>query len=160
MLFVNYKIGAPRDTVYENLSDTERVAAEEKYETEKGAPKFHLKEYGKLLRIKCEMTGRATKDNGFIGGTAFWGRVTEKNGKTSVRGIITTSPIYHLAFIALFIAIICIGISIGGISFTPILMLGFDIILFKDEFKKQPLIKRYILRAFKITYKEQNGKTR
>ena len=154
MLFVNYKIGAPRDTVYENLSDTERVAAEEKYETEKGAPKFHLKEYGKLLRIKCEMTGRATKDNGFIGGTAFWGRVTEKNGKTCVRGIITTSMIYHLVFIALLITAICIGFSIGGFPLTAVLLIPFDIFMFKDEFKKQPLIKRYIIRALKITYKE------
>ena len=158
MLFVNYKIGAPRDAVYNNLMDSERVECEEKYDTEKGIPKFHLKEYGKFLRIKCEMTGRATKDNGFIGGTAFWGRVTEKDGRTCVRGLITTSPIYHLVFLAFFIAIICIGISIGGFSPTAIILLGFDILMFKDEFKKQPLIKRYILRALKITYRELNGK--
>ena len=156
MLLVNYKIGAPRDTVYKNLFDAERVEREEQYDTSKGIPKFHLKEYGKFLRIKCEMTGRATKDNGFIGGTAFWGRVTEKNGKTCVRGLITTSPIYHLAFLAFFIAIICIGISIGGFSLTPIFLLAFDILMFKDEFKKQPLIKRYIFRALKITYRETN----
>ena len=156
MLFVNYKIGAPREVVCKNLYDTERVEAEEKYNTERGTPKFHLKEYGKYLRIKCEMTGRATKDNGFIGGTSFIGRVTEKDGKTRVFGLITTSPIYHLAFIALFIAIICIGISIGGFSPTAIILVAFDILMFKDEFKKQPLIKRYIFRALKITYKELN----
>ena len=158
MLFVNYKIGAPRDVVYKNLMDTERVESEEKYDTEKGIPKFHLKEYGKFLRIKCEMTGRATKDNGFIGGTSFIGRVTEKNGKTRVSGIITTSLIYHLVFIGLLITAICIGISIGGFPLTAVLLIPFDILMFKDEFKKQPLIKRYIFRALKITYRELNGK--
>ena len=158
MLFVNYKIGAPRDTVCKNLFDSERVESEEKYDTAKGTPKFHIKEHGKYLRIKCEMTGRATKDNGFIGGTSFIGRVTEKDGKTRVFGLITTSPIYHLAFLALFIATICIGISIGGFSPTAIILVAFDILMFKDEFKKQPLIKRYIFRALKITYKEISEK--
>jgi hypothetical protein len=135
---------------------TERVEEEEKFDTSRGTPKFHLKEHGKILRIKCEMTGRATKDNGFIGGTSFIGRVSEKNGKTHVFGLITTSPIYHLAFIALLIAAICIGISIGGFPLTPIILIPFDILMFKDEFKKQPLIKRYIFRSLKITYRETN----
>ena len=156
MLFVNYKIGSPKEAVCKNLFDTERVESEEKYNTDKGTPKFHIKEHGKFLRIKCEMTGGATKDNGFIGGTSFIGKVSEKDGKTRVRGLITTSPIYHLIFLGFFIAIICIGISIGGFSPTAIILLAFDILMFKDEFKKQPLIKRYIFRALKITYRETN----
>lgn len=156
MLFVNYKIGVPKEALCKNLFDSERVESEEKYNTEKGTPKFHLKEYGKFLRIKCEMTGRATKDNGFIGGTSFIGKVTEKDGKTRVFGLITTSPIYHLAFIALLITAICIGFSIGGFPLTAVILIPFDILMFKDEFKKQPLIKRYIFRALKITYREAN----
>ena len=160
MHIVNYKIGAKREDVYKNLADTERVEAEEKYDASKGTPKFHVKEIGSYIRIKCEMTGRSTKDNGFIGGTSFFGKITEKDGKTRVSGLISTSLIYHIVFIAFFIAIICIGISIGGFSPTAIILVAFDILMFKDEFKKQPLIKRYILRALKITYKEQNEKTR
>lgn len=156
MLFVNYKIGVPKEAVCKNLFDSERVESEEKYNTEKGTPKFHLKEYGKFLCIKCEMTGRATKDNGFIGGTSFIGKVTEKDGKTRVFGLITTSPIYHLAFIALLITAICIGFSIGGFPLTAVILIPFDILMFKDEFRKQPLIKRYIFRALKITYREAN----
>ena len=34
------------------------------------------------LKIKCEYIGGATKDNAFIDGTRFSGRITEKNGKT------------------------------------------------------------------------------
>lgn len=160
MLFVNYKIGAPKETVLANLKDNERVCSEEKYDTAKGTPKFHLKEYGKFLRIKCEMTGRATKDNGFIGGTSFIGRVSDKDGRTRVFGLITTSPIYHLVFLAFLIAAVCIGISIGGLPLTAIILIPFDLLLFKDEFKKQPLIKRYIFRSLKITYKDINEKNR
>ena len=98
------------------------------------------------------MMGRGTKDNAFLEGTYFIGRASEKNGRSSVRGIILTAPIYHLLFTALFVFFIIQCFSVGGFSPIPIILLVFDVFMFKDEFKKQGLIKTYIFRAFKCTY--------
>ena len=46
--------------------------------------------------------------------------------------------------------------SVGGFSPIPVILLGFDIVMFKDEFRKQGIIKRYIFRALKITFARKN----
>ena len=158
MLFVNYKINAKKEQVLAVIRDSESVVAEENYDTSRGKPKMHIKERNKSVKIKCEMTGRPTKDNAFLEGTYFLGGIKEREGVCRVRGLILTAPIYHLAFIAIFAYFIYLCFSIGGFSPVPVILAGFDLIMFKDEFRKQRLIKRYIFRALKITYRELGEK--
>lgn len=155
MLFVNFKIGASREEVMKTLFDNNLVVEAEKFDTSKGKPRMHVKEKGERVKIKCEMTERPTKDNGFLEGTYFIGKVKEKDGVTRIGGIILTAPIYHLLFLLLFGFFIYQCISLGGISVVPILLLIFDGFMFAGEFRKQPLIKRYIFRALKIVYKNK-----
>ena len=110
---------------------------------------------GEKIKIKCEMTERPTKDNGFLEGTYFIGKVKEKNGVSRVKGVIVTAPIYHVLLLMLFAFFVYRCISIGGISFEPIVLVLFDIVLFYGEFKKQSLIKRYIFRSLKIVFKHK-----
>lgn len=156
MLFVNYKIKAPKDLVLKNLSDNERLIEEEKYDTSNGTPKLHVKQNGDKIKIGCEMMGRATKDNGFLEGTKLRGTITEHDGITTVKGVIITAPIYHAFLLLLFAFFIYRCITLGGISVTPIILLVFSIFMFAGEFKKQGIIKRFLFRALKITYRELN----
>ncbi len=155
MLLVNYTIDSDKDKVLFNIKDNDRVVAEEAYDTSKGKPKMHIKSKGKLLKIKCEMTELPTKDNAFLEGTYFIGTLTQKNNTTALRGLILTAPIYHTIILAWLAIIICQAIIVGGIPLTAIFLVLFDLIMFKNEFSKQPIIKRYIFRALKITYKSE-----
>lgn len=137
-----------------NLTNNNLIVSEEKYDTEKGTPKFTVKEKGDSLRIRCEMTGRHTKDNGFLEGTYFAGRIKEADGRVELKGIILTAPIYHFIVFALIVLLIYQCFAIGGINIVPILLFCFSLFMFKDEFAKQELIKRYIFRALKITYRQ------
>ena len=154
MLFVNYDIAAPRELLMSKLLDNGTVVEAENYDLTDGKPKMHIKTKADRIKIKCEMTERPTKDNGFLEGTYFLGSVKEKNGRTSVKGLILTAPIYHFIFLVLLGVIIYQAVTMSAIPITAIFLVPFDFILFKSEFKKQPLIKRYIFRAFKLTYRE------
>ncbi len=156
MLFVNYKINAEKELVLENLKNNELVVSEENFDLSKGKPKMHIKDKGERLKIKCEMTERATKDNGFLEGTYFIGSLKMEGDTSKIKGIILTAPIYHTIFFIMFAFVIAQAIIIGGIPITGIFLLLADMIMFSSEFKKQTLIKRYIFRALKITYKMQN----
>ena len=95
------------------------------------------------------MIGGPTKDNGFLEGTYFIGKLTEKNGVSSLRGVILTAPIYH-TFIALLMALYVMRcIQLGGFNPVPIILLAFSFMMFKGEFEKQGTIERYLIRAFK-----------
>ena len=156
MLFVNYKISAQREEVLAIIRNNNLVVEAENYDTSKGKPKMHVKEKGERLKIKCEMTDRPTKDNGFLEGTYFIGKVNEKEGITRVKGIILTAPIYHLLFLILFSYFVFQCVNVGGISPIPIILVIFDVFMFYGEFKKQGLIKRYIFRALKIVFKNKS----
>jgi len=156
MLFLNYGINASKEDVLAHLLDNERLITEEKFDTSNGKPKLHLRQNGDKLGIGCEMTGRATKDNGFLEGTYFRGRIIERDGRTTVKGIILTAPIYHFIILLLFAFFIYRCISLGGISVIPIILVIFDVFMFLGEFKKQGIIKRFIFRAFKLTYSDLN----
>lgn len=127
----------------DSAATNKNVAFDERY----GKPTFHLKRKGESIKIKCEYVGGATRDNAFLDGTAFRGKVTEKNGVSRVSGIITTAPIFHLFMFALFAVFIVMCIVNGGFNAVPVCLIVFDIFMFYREFKKQGLIKRYILRA-------------
>ena len=152
MLFVNYKIHAPCIDVMKSIRDEVSVTEAEKFDTSRGFPKFHIKEKKSNIKISCEFLGRATKDNGFLEGTYFIGKLKEKNGESKLSGIILTAPIYHSIFLMLVLYFIYQCFTLGGISVVPILLIIFNIFMFRDEFRKQGLIKRYIFRSFKITY--------
>ena len=120
-----------------------------KFDENKGKPILHVKEKGKRLKMKCEMIGGPTKDNGFLEGTYFLGTLGEKNGETVLNGVILTAPIYHFALALFMIFFVYRCISIGGFNPVPVILLIFSIVMFKGEFEKQGIIERYLTRAFK-----------
>ena len=131
------------------IKNSERVNDKVKFDENKGKPLIHVKEKGDRLRIKCEMIGGASRDNGFLEGTYFVGKLTEKDGASHLRGILLTAPIYHtiLALILAFYVYRCI--SLGAFNPVPIILLVFSIFMFKSEFEKQGTIERYLMRAIK-----------
>ena len=158
MLFVNCDIHAPIDEVRCSLTENEKIVTDEKIDTSKGFPKIHITENGEKIKIKCEYTGRARKDNGFLEGTYFFGRFYEKNGVTFMKGIILTAPIYHTVLLLLFAFFIYRCIALRGFSIVPICLVLFSVFMFFEEFKKQGIIKKYIFRAFKNTFLRLNKK--
>ena len=160
MKLVNYTINAPSEIFLKNLEKNTEIIEAEKLDVSNGKPKLHVKKKGESLTIKCELTERATKDNAFLEGTYFKGRITERDGVTAVKGIILTAPIYHLFLIALTVFFIARCIALGGFAPTPVVLIGFSLLMFRGEFKKQGIIKRFIFRALKMTYAELNPKRR
>ena len=160
MLFVNYDIHAGRAELMSSLAENDRIVEQEKYDTSKGVPKIHIKEKCDKIKITCTLTGGATKDNGFLEGTYFVGRLVESDGITALRGIILTAPIYHAILAIIFGLFIYQCISLGGFNPVPVVLLIFSIFMFRDEFKKQKIIKRYIFRAFKNTFAKISEKNK
>ena len=158
MLFVKYDIHAPIDEVRSSLSENDKIVADERFDTSKGYPRIHIKEKGEKIKIGCEFCGRARKDNAFLEGTYLLGKFFEKDGVTTLKGIILTAPIYHSILILLFAFFIYKCISLGGISIVPICLVIFSVFMFYDEFRKQKIIKRYVFRAFKNTFLRYSNK--
>ena len=152
MKFINIKTEKSSAELLSIISDNTRVNSGVKFADKKGGKPFmHVREKGGSLRVRCEMMGRPTKDNGFLMGTQFYGRITEKNGEATLRGIILTSPIYHLIVLVLAVALIAQMIYNGSISSIPILIFAtaFEFLFFTDEFRKQGYIQRYLERAIR-----------
>ena len=156
MKFVNMNFCAPKEEVLEILKDNERVNKNVRFDDYRGKPHMKIKEKinGKI-KITCEMIGGPTKDNGFLVGTYFSGKLVEKNGRTRLSGVITTAPLYHLALIALVVVFIIQCFKLSGFSVVPPIIIIFDIFMFKNEFKKQGYIKRYLYRAARRLYEEK-----
>ena len=152
MKFINIKTEKSSAELLSIISDNTRVNSGVKFADKKGGKPFmHVRAKDGKLRVKCEMMGRPTKDNGFLMGTQFYGKIIENNGETTLRGVITTSPIYHLIVFALAVALIVQMIYSGSASSIPILIfaLAFEFLFYADEFKKQGYISRYLFRAVK-----------
>ena len=149
MKVVKLESFASRDELLGIIKNSELVNDRVKFDENKGKPLVHVKEKGEWLKIKCEMIGGPTKDNGFLEGTYFVGKLTERDGKTRLRGIILTAPIYHtlLALLLAFYVYRCI--SLVAFNPVPIILLIFSLMMFKKEFDKQGTIERYLNRAFK-----------
>ena len=135
------------------MRDSNLVTDDDSFKTKKGRASISLKEKGDRIKMKCRMIDGPTKDNGFLEGTTFRGSVREKDGVTCVKGIILTAPIYHAVLIALIALLVVQCIRLGGINPVPIILAIFSIFMFKDEYKKQGIIKRYIFRSLQITYR-------
>ncbi len=142
---------ASKERLLSLLYDSDRVNRGAKFNDAKGIPHARIKTKGDMIKIKCEMVGGASKDNGFLEGTYFIGKLREHNGTTSISGFIFTAPIYHSILIVLFAYYLGVCISVGGFHPMPILALIFSIFLFKNEFAKQGIIEWYIKRAVKLS---------
>lgn len=148
MQFVNIDYPASRDEVLKMLSDNEKVNKNVRFDESRGKPVIRvLEKQNGRIKVSCERVGGPSRDNGFIQGTTLRGRLVEKNGVTKLRGVITTEPVYHMLFIALVVVFIIQCFKLRGISVVPPILVIFDIFMFKNEFKKQGIIKRYLLRA-------------
>ena len=155
MKFVNLKIDKSKKQIIDMLSDNNKVNDGVRFDESNGKPFMNIREKNGRVRITCEMLGRPTRDNafGYLVGTYFSGRITEKNGASKLSGIIITAPIYHTVILILLAFLIYKSFIVGGISLIPVFLLIFEILMFKGEFEKQGYIKRYIYRAFKKLYK-------
>ncbi len=160
MKFVNLKIDAPRDEVLAFISDNRRVNSNVKFDEKRGTPLMHFKEKGEKITVTCEMINRPTKDNGFLIGTYFKGKLSGKDGVTELRGVIVTAPIYHIVWFSLLCVLIWQCFYHAAISAIPILFIAFEFIMYYQEFRKQGYIKRYLERAFSRLYRERNNKKR
>ena len=150
MRFVKMEAECTEEVLLETLKNNQKVNEGVKFAEGEGKPFMHFKKKNKTVRMRCELMDRPTKDNGFLfGGTFFWGRISESDGETVLRGFSVTSPIYHVIILALVIYNIALSIKMGGISIIPIFAVAFEFIFFKDEFRKQGYISRYLERAFR-----------
>ena len=77
MLFVNLTSNADKETLRAVIADDRIVNQGVKFDEKTGAPTARIRERGKLLRIRCELIGGASKDNGYFFGTAFLGTLKE-----------------------------------------------------------------------------------
>ena len=149
MKFVKHDLDVSRDELITLLGNSELVNKGISFPKLRGTPYMHLKEKANSLRITCEIRGGAMKDNAFIRGTAFYGVIKETGGKTTLRGIISTAPIFHALLTFMFIVFTVMSIYSGDFSPIPIILIIFDLFMYKDEFNKQGIIERYIARAVK-----------
>lgn len=147
MKFVNLRTTASRESIVEAIRSSDKVNERVKFDEKRGRPQMKLRERGSLLYITCEMIGGPSKDNGFFVGTYFLGTLKEKGGECRLSGITLTAPIYHLALIAFCVYFLIQSFIVGGITLVPIILVAFSLYLFKGEFAKQGIIKRFLGRA-------------
>lgn len=154
MKFIKFETQATKEELLSMLSDNDRVNKNVVFDDKRGTPFIHVKELSGKIKIKCEYIGGATKDNAFIDGTRFTGKITEKDGKTEIKGVIATAVVFHLILFLMFAAFIVMCFVRQGFSVVPICLIIFDVFMYKDEFKKQGIIERYIKRAIKRLEKQ------
>ena len=161
MKFIDLKTEESAERFLSYIKNNEKINEGVRFEDKQGGrPYMHVKDNDGKIKIKCEMIGRPTKDNGFLTGTVFRGKITEDGGVTTLKGIITTSFIYHLIMGALAIFwIVCMIVFFTPV-FIPLLVIlaVSELLFFKDEFKKQGYIERYLLRALRRMEKESYNK--
>ena len=156
MKIVKLDSSVSRDELLAVIKNSELVNDRVMFDENKGKPLMHVKEKGDRLRIRCEMMGGPTKDNGFIEGTYFLGKLTERNGSSRLRGVILTAPIYH-TFIALIMAVFVLKcIQMVAFNPVPIFLLAFSFIMLRKEFEKQGTIERYLKRAIRRAENKHN----
>ena len=157
MKLINLRSTKSREELFSAILDNSFVSDGVKFNDKGTRPHMHVKDKGNgKLKIKCEIMGGPTKDNGFLEGTYFVGRIKEFSEGSKISGIILTAPIFHFLLIALTFFIIAQCIVLKAVNFIPVFALIFDLIMFKNEFKKQGYIERYIKRA--ISRLEKKGK--
>ena len=147
MKLIDIKTAVSRDELLGVIANSEVVNDKVKFDENKGKPRVHLKTRGDRVKIKCEMIGGPTKDNGFLEGTYFVGKLTERNGESRIRGVILTAPIYHTFIVLLMALYVLRCIQLTAFNPVPIILLIFSFMMFRKEFEKQGTIERYLHRA-------------
>lgn len=161
MRFVNLETDVSREELLSVIRNYELVNEKVKFDENLGKPVIKVKEKKKdRIVITCEMVGGASKDNGFLIGTFFSGTLREKNGKTKLKGILTTAPLYHTVLFALTAYCVYRCIVLKGINPVPIILLAFNYFMCKREYKKQGIIARYLERAVRHAEKTLTDKKR
>ena len=158
MKFVKLSVRATADEALLLLRNHEYVNRGVKFDEKYGKPVMKIKDKGERITVTCEMIGGPGKDNGFLVGTFFTGRLKEREGVVTLSGIITTAPLYHLGLLLLTAFFVYQCIRLGGFNPIPVILLAFSYLMFKREFKKQGTIQRYLDRAYRLL--GENKKTR
>lgn len=146
---IRYTVNASREQLLAMISDNRRVNEGVRVPEGVGLPTAEISERGRLVRIRCRLVGGASRDNGFLFGTAFLGTVRESEEGTTLSGIIVTEPLMHLVWLAVVVYFVIACISVGGINLVPIFLSVFMFLLFRPEYKKQDMLFRYLIRAAK-----------
>ena len=149
MKYVKIRSDLPGEKLLETIRDSEFVNRDVQFNSNKGKPQMTVKEKGNRLRITCSYIGGASRDNGFLVGTYFTGKLTERDGVTTLSGWLLTAPVYHLALFAILVFFVVQCFRLGGFNPVPIILFLFSIFMFRDEYRKQGIIYRYLLRAFR-----------
>ena len=147
MKLVSVNISGNKDSVLSLLRSYDNINSDVQFDDKIGRPTFRFRQKGSWLTVDCRMVGGPSRDNGFLIGTVFLGRIKEKGDYTSIKGVITTAPVYHLGLLGLSAFYIYKCIELGGFNPIPPILLIFSLFLFKNEFKKQGIISRYFKRA-------------
>ncbi len=157
MKLINLHSKKEPEELFSAICDNSFVSDGIKFNDKGTKPHMHVKDKGNgKFKIKCEIMGGPTKDNGFLEGTYFKGRIKRTENGTKIKGVILTAPIFHFILILLSAVIIAQCIFLKSINVIPVFAVLFDIIMFKNEFKKQGYIQRYLIRA--ISRLEKKGK--
>ena len=154
MKLLNLECAVPRDELLDVIANSELVNDRVRFDENKGKPRVHIKTKNDRLKIRCEMVGGATKDNGFLEGTYFIGRLTENNGTSRLRGVILTAPIYHTFIALIMIVFVLRCIQLVAFNPVPIILLACSFRMLRGEFEKQGTIERYLIRAVKRAEKK------
>lgn len=160
MKFVRLRSTAGKEEILGAIRSSDKVNEHVKFDERRGKPQMRLKEKKNTLFITCEMIGGPSKDNGFLVGTFFLGRLRERSGECRLSGIIMTAPLYHALLLAFCVYFIIRSFALGGITLVPIILAAFSLFLFKDEFKKQGIIKRFLPRAVRYAEKKTAAEER
>ena len=153
MKFVNIKCQNSKEELLSTIKDSEKTNRGVIFDKKLGTPIMRVVENGDTVKIKCELNNRATRDDGFMEGTYFRGKIKALDDGCEIKGVIVTAPIWHSILAILFLVFVCVCIFSGGFSPVPIILIAFDLVMFYTEFKKQGIIKRYLDRAVRITEK-------
>ena len=147
MKLVDLQTRLSRREYVEAIRDHNRINEGVKFKEKLGRPSFKVKEKGTRLRLSCTYVGGNSRDDGFLVGTYFIGSLKENADGCRLKGIIVTSPLFHLVLLALTVVFILKCMELGGFSVIPPIFLAMSLFMFKDEYGKQGVIKRYLYRA-------------
>ena len=78
MKLIDLSAECERARMLDIIRDSAFVNDRVQFDEKKGRPNIKVKEKGERITIKCEMVGGATRDNGFLIGTYFSGKLVEK----------------------------------------------------------------------------------
>ena len=141
-------ISASAERVLDMLTDNVAVNRGVRFDEREGTPTASIRRAKNgRVRIRCRMVGGTSRDNGYIEGTFFYGRLREVEGVTRVRGTIVTEPVFHTAFFALLAYFIYTCFRVGGFSVVPVCLAVFIPLMMRREYRKQAYLLSYMHRA-------------